>query len=983
MEDKKQKFISKKMEILVGKEGYSRPQAYAIALSYWEKGEKYAQQGDWYQQTPSLLNNYVGTPYTTYDPNAVFISDLSENNGMTNPELMPSKQQLAQNRYNNTALNNYDENGNAIDTTETNQNTNTRVNIPNLYGGMDLESSLAYTGRGFGEKDPFKIGVGTGLSILKGARNFLTGFATGKEDRRVAQEMYKRQFENKPTWEYGQQGKEVTNAEMLTGQFVADQGQGNINVEGDEYVKMQGEVKQVVGEPHVKNGKKADGVDINLQNGDKVLSNYTKIGAKNAKELKERYNVSVKKDDTFAKVQSKIDKKLGIQELTDELADYIKKIGKNESVKDIATRALNESVLAKEIEEYKKKLDVLKEPQAMIFEDLFKRQEQIPKKGNGKQLLDKDGKVIEEHKGIAQQGGKINGYDNVQKPIKDIKYNVSTTGIREGSLPDTQYYTRVEYNDGTFDYIKQDAEIENRFKRMPNYINYMNNLGKKQNIEKTAQKYQIPIERAKELVSMQEGGMQTQQEEEAEGSKSNLQEEQKEVSQEQVIQFVAQSLQQGVTPEQIIQQLSQMGISPEQSQQIIKMVAEQMQQAPQIAQQGKEYMQEAGSPYTFSTKARVPVTGYDIEGNVIVNEDTLSDVEYIQPYTGKGYGAKMASVDDTIKLHSWYFDTEEKKQDFRDAVTKEGTQKPIEDFQKAYNEEIKNRAKSAGVSDEEINKLIQDVGFTGKGVQQFDGKFGAFTSTRPLFTFKKAEGNKPAIETVITPQEIEKSKVETINQTKNVLPWLPQDLRMFPSALNPISKQEVPLSRLEAIKMTPETMLANQALQLNTANEQIQNLGLSPTIQQAGMATNLASSQIASNDAIAKVEQFNAQNKQGIDQFNLQQRDKENLLKAQFDQDYEKRMFGSLNAQERDLRNFYIENNLQNRQNFKDIENINLQNATRDQFAYVPGQGIVELNNQPTNMALQSLSQAEYDALTPAQKKAYIQSKLGGIKLAQ
>jgi len=74
-----------------------------------------------------------------------------------------------------------------------------------------------------------------------------------------------------------------------------------------------------------------------------------------------------------------------------------------------------------------------------------------------------------------QQGGDmVNGYDNIQKPIADIKYNVSTNGMREGNLPDNQLYTKVYYKDGTVDYIKPQAEIENEFKRMPNYIQYMN-----------------------------------------------------------------------------------------------------------------------------------------------------------------------------------------------------------------------------------------------------------------------------------------------------------------------------------------------------------------------------------------------------------------------------------------------------------------------------------------------------------------------------
>ena len=83
----------------------------------------------------------------------------------------------------------------------------------------------------------------------------------------------------------------------------------------------------------------------------------------------------MKKGATFADAQKAFDKKLGIQKTTDELAEYIEKFGKNESVKDETTKRLNASILAKEIEEYKDKLDELKQPQSMFFDNLFAIQE--------------------------------------------------------------------------------------------------------------------------------------------------------------------------------------------------------------------------------------------------------------------------------------------------------------------------------------------------------------------------------------------------------------------------------------------------------------------------------------------------------------------------------------------------------------------------------------------------------------------------------
>ena len=55
-----------------------------------------------------------------------------------------------------------------------------------------------------------------------------------------------------------------------------------------------------------------------------------------------------------------------------------------------------------------------------------------------------------------------------QKTIKDIKYDVSTSGDRQGLPQGT--YTRVTYNDGTFDYLNPQGE--EALKKMNNYRTY-------------------------------------------------------------------------------------------------------------------------------------------------------------------------------------------------------------------------------------------------------------------------------------------------------------------------------------------------------------------------------------------------------------------------------------------------------------------------------------------------------------------------------
>ena len=100
--NEKEKFISDKMKILVGKEGYSRPQAYAIANSYWQKEMQKAQQGllkrpenedfpiepidnipiDWSRSQMDKVTEYQGDPYDMSEQDAAnFIKSYKEVEG--------------------------------------------------------------------------------------------------------------------------------------------------------------------------------------------------------------------------------------------------------------------------------------------------------------------------------------------------------------------------------------------------------------------------------------------------------------------------------------------------------------------------------------------------------------------------------------------------------------------------------------------------------------------------------------------------------------------------------------------------------------------------------------------------------------------------------------------------------------------------------------------------------------------------------------
>jgi hypothetical protein len=142
--------------------------------------------------------------------------------------------------------------------------------------------------------------------------------------------------------------------------------------------------------------------------------------------------------------------------------------------------------------------------------------------------------------------------------------------------------------------------------------------------------------------------------------------------------------------------------------------------------------------------------------------------------------------------------------------------------------------------------------------------------------------------------------------------------------------------------MTPEQMLAEQERMRQTDVDRVQQSGLSAGQQEAVMAQGLAASQMASNDAIYKTQEFNTQNQFQTNQFNNQQRTREAISNAHFNQDFQNKVLGSAAATERDIRNFYNESNRDNAQKYAYVENT--RTPWSEQYTYIPGQGY-QFNN--------------------------------------
>lgn len=249
----------------------------------------------------------------------------------------------------------------------------------------------------------------------------------------------------------------ITGAEALTGEYavaVPEGAKSTVEVEGGEWVKdnKTGEVQQVVGKKHAQGG-----VDLNLEDA-KIVSDYTKIGAENAKHFSKTYDIKVKASDTFATVLDKVNTKSGLAKLIDEetsISEQMEKVLTKPDA-DPSSQEINAQFLTDKMQEVKTKQDPLKAYRSAVFDDVFKRQEAQPKKGDGSQILDKSGNPIK-----AQEGLEVNPF------VIELaqQYNIDPERVQEILIENQTYYQqggKIKAQQGT--QVYSDKDRQERFK---------------------------------------------------------------------------------------------------------------------------------------------------------------------------------------------------------------------------------------------------------------------------------------------------------------------------------------------------------------------------------------------------------------------------------------------------------------------------------------------------------------------------------------
>ena len=477
--------------------------------------------------------------------------------------------------------------------------------------------------------------------------------------------------------------------------------------------------------------------------------------------------------------------------------------------------------------------------------------------------------------------------------------------------------------------------------------------------------------------------------------------------------MVMEALQNGADPNQVVQGLIEQGVE---EQEAVNIVSEMTQGEHQMQSGGQVYAQQGriGSKLENQElyKKQNPTSkSWGSFGELLKENPTevLGEMKRLHP-----------------ELYSKYFKDDKIPTYDKIKSFQEGVNSKYEDIKKDY-------VKKYGADSEQVKNINDMIGkdkflpmreeydekqdaILNKEVRGMDSFLGNYTSTRPNFAIEvlpKEDLNKVNKEGVSTASQLKekfpelynkyvkpqgltsdfwlgevpktddkkaeepsigtpaenRAKIQYNSAIQNIMPQLPMDLRLAPSAMQPLAKEYVPYGRIDPLKATPEQMLTEQERQRQTDAERVQQSGLSAGQQEAVLAQGLVASQMASNDAISKTQDWNNQNQFQVNTFNNQQRTKEAISNAQFNQDYQNKASASIVTTERDWRNYYTEGNLQNRADYNSIENNNLLNANSDKYAYIPGQGVQFLNTQKQDISIPNkYSVAEWKLMTMEEK---------------
>lgn len=261
--------------------------------------------------------------------------------------------------------------------------------------------------------------VFAGLSLGTGLAREIAGAASAERARQKDLMGYREQLQNerkRSFIRYKEGGGPKTNVgngetfdtSSLTGEYIyplpkSMEGSANVEIEKGEYATRPDVVgpMESLGERHEKGG-----TPVSLPEGSHIVSDYRKITPEFATHIRDMYGIKVTPKNTYADVLDKYKNKIGLKELYDDQEKVLKRLEKNEAVKDKNTSDLNKSILSKYISENQSKIDDLEEDFRKFTDMVYKAQEDSKKNEKIEEFFRNGGHIsLSKIRSTAKQAG--------------------------------------------------------------------------------------------------------------------------------------------------------------------------------------------------------------------------------------------------------------------------------------------------------------------------------------------------------------------------------------------------------------------------------------------------------------------------------------------------------------------------------------------------------------------------------------------------
>ena len=811
-----------------------------------------------------------------------------------------------------------------------------RIRLANLYGGDMNPQMYGYgLGRAIDKKDGLGAvvnGLGLGLGTVK---NVLSGMG----DSRMSEYAYNKYREDqiddsseyKPAMQQGgyipqlkkkqsdepqvdNQNVDRTNAEMLTGEYLTEDpnGQNNVEIEKNEKVLHAdtGEVQTAEGAKH-----KDGGIKATLAEGSQVLSDYTKTGAKNAKYFSDIFNIKAEAGDTFAKTLDRIETKIGLKKLLKEEEELNLKIEKElqKQNPDEQTQNLNMQLLSEHSQEINKKKEEIEGIRKIAFQELFEKQELIPKKGSPGEILKQEGGSIGQEQPNPQQI--LEAYaESIQKDPRELMQMLQQMSAEKQQEALSQMYQALQQGAQNPQEEQAEGQMSNpqeeqqEMKRggavNPAKNSYVSDMIHKL-MANGVSHYDAVGQAIDGWDKMQEGGeMQYMEEGDTVGDPEVL------------------------TREQIVARNMATGSNSA---------------IPSLG--GAGWKDPYYNPYSQYEKylGRTPrdiKTHLDYQSGVMadLNPQVIRLVkDGYMPLTNKHRSilAKQG-VKNSDKKISFSDLTKEQKDKFTDKEIADGYTDGLAGYRGVKiiqgdmtQEQYKN---STG----NYNHLTDTAGR--QVYAKYDSKGGLEKDTEGNYAFyypkedptldKKASEATTPEATVTATEEAQKAKGNRPDRL--VVPNIPTYYGQAPTPPEPVYKGDISLDRLNPTKISIEPNLVEAQRQMMGAQGSLE--GLSPTQRAVAIQNMYTQNQGATNQAISQAQIANDNSQRQVDMFNIGQSGKERLTNLNNALSFEQRNLGGKAKYEANLNRYFNNIAAVDKQNWQDVNNLNYINAKSDNF---------------------------------------------------